>query len=227
MVFMNPWFVRSQDYMSRILEKMWCTLVMATLVANAHRSDPEQLRCDVLIAGGSTAALSAAITAAVVAQNTTSGGGPSQTHRAPLSVCLTEPTDWLGGQLAYNPAIDYGTMPKVPGKEFRSLIASLSAGASPCWVSKSCYPPPTLEDWVVQRLKSLPNLHVLLRTVVRAAVRDATTGQVTGLVLVTRTPKQPTQEEWKPRLSEVWEDWCVHLKCRIHGNHHHRHLRHS
>ena len=49
------------------------------------------LECNVLIAGGSAAALSASITAAIT--NTT------------LSICLTEPTLTLGGQLDYYPTL--------------------------------------------------------------------------------------------------------------------------
>ncbi len=41
--------------------------------------------CDILILGGSASALAAALASSKFAPN--------------LTVCLTEPTDWLGGQL--------------------------------------------------------------------------------------------------------------------------------
>ena len=73
--------------------------VMST--GGGHRSGainpPSDAPCDVLVAGGSTAALAAAIAAA-------EAGAPT------LHVCLTEPTDRLGGQLAWNPAIDFGSL---------------------------------------------------------------------------------------------------------------------
>ena len=115
---------------------------------------PDPLVCDVLVAGGSTAALAAAITAAQV--------------RLSLAVCLTEPTDVLGGQMAFNPAIDYGNMPPKPGREWGHLVANVTPSHSPCWVSRSCYPPGRLEAWITRRLGALPNLQVL---VCKASVR--------------------------------------------------------
>jgi hypothetical protein len=99
-------------------------------------SDPPP-SCDVLIAGGSTAALSAALTAAAA------------DVKRRVQVCLTEPTDELGGQLAFNPAIDYGYAPRSPSAEWASLVALVTPkGKSPCWVSKSCYPPSRLRSWI-------------------------------------------------------------------------------
>ena len=81
-----------------------CALTTLVLVkmALASTAPPPPITCSVLIAGGSTAALSTALTAATVSPQ--------------LRVCLTEPTDELGGQLAYNPAIDFGTAPKPPSR---------------------------------------------------------------------------------------------------------------
>ena len=162
------------------------------LVASTAMQPDLELRCDVLIAGGSTAALSAALTATIAAKH--------------LHVCLTEPTDELGGQLAYNPAIDYGTAPSQPSVEWASMTGNVTSEHSPCWVSKSCYAPATLGKWVAGRLAALPNLHVLLRTTVRAATRDATSGKVLSLTLVTRTPTVPA-DEWSLRLSDALPDW--------------------
>jgi hypothetical protein len=59
-------------------------------------SSGSQVSCDVIVLGGTTAAFAAAITAA---DNLKSGE----------VVCLTEPTDWLGGQLTSSgvPAVDF------------------------------------------------------------------------------------------------------------------------
>eukprot|EP01043_Picozoa_sp_COSAG02_P023948 COSAG02_NODE_1294_length_13401_cov_32.784393_12_plen_1223_part_01 len=148
-------------------------------------------RCDVLIAGGSTAALSAALTAAVAEPT--------------LTTCLTEPTDELGGQLAFNPAIDYGHEPIKPSKEWSSLVTAVTDASSPCWVSKSCYPPARLAKWIQSRLVALPNLRVLVRTMVRGAIREPG-GRVTALRLVTRTPLS-RDHEWDGRLSDTLADW--------------------
>jgi hypothetical protein len=179
--------------------------VLVTPPSAPPRAPPAPLRCDVLIAGGSTAALAAALTAAEAPVNAT----------APLQVCLTEPTDELGGQLAFNPAIDYGTAPggdkglgkgRTPSAEWAALVAHVTPKTSPCWVSRSCYAPGRLAEWVRARLAALPNLRVLLRTTVRAAVREGETGRVAALTLVTRAARRGA-DEWGARLSASLADW--------------------
>ena len=83
--------------------------------------------CDVIVAGGSTAALAAALGAA--------------RDNAQLQVCLTEPTDWLGGQLtsAGVPAVDFGRSNRnaeFQPSDFADMMASLGSGnPGACWVS--------------------------------------------------------------------------------------------
>jgi hypothetical protein len=168
------------------------SVLAAAVLAASESAGAELLHCDVLIAGGSTAALSAALTSAVASPGTVT--------------CLTEPTDELGGQLAFNPAIDYGKSPKSPSKEWASLVVAVTDSNSACWVSKSCYPPARLAAWVHGRLAALPNLRVLLRTTVTGAAREHGTGRVTALRLVTRTPLS-SATEWDGRLSETLTDW--------------------
>jgi NADPH-dependent 2,4-dienoyl-CoA reductase/sulfur reductase-like enzyme len=70
------------------------------IVALAHiavaSNNVQVVPCDIIVAGGSLASLSAAIFAA----NSSSR----------LTVCLTDPTDWPGGQLISSavPAVDFG-----------------------------------------------------------------------------------------------------------------------
>lgn len=169
-----------------------CSLA-TTVTAGTIAGAPPPAGCDVLVAGGSTAALAAALTSAVAA--------PS------LSTCLTEPTDELGGQLAFNPAIDYGDTPKAPSKEWASLVSAITEARSACRVSRSCYSPGKLDAWVRGRLGVLPNLHVLLRTTVRGAVRDHASGNITGLQLVSRRFKGDAAREWESRVSDGIADW--------------------
>lgn len=63
---------------------------------SSSSSSPPSLACDIVIAGGSTAALGAAITAA--------------RHGSEYQVCLFEPTNWPGGQMTASAvsAIDFG-----------------------------------------------------------------------------------------------------------------------
>lgn len=118
----------------------------------------QAVNCSVIVLGGTTAAFAAAITAADNAQDGE-------------TVCLTEPTDWLGGQLTSSgvPAVDYAHHDvDVPGigkvktsdasrhmdmqnKYFGEWMAKLGpvsedkklAFPSPatCWVSVRCFPP--------------------------------------------------------------------------------------
>ena len=79
--------------------------------------------CDILVLGGSASALASAITAA-------EAGLSSLGTRAPR-VCLTEPTDWLGGQLTASgvSAIDFGNRNRLPAYQaasFRDLISFLN-----------------------------------------------------------------------------------------------------
>ena len=57
------------------------------------------------------------------------------------------------------------------------------------------------------RLDVLPNLHVLLRTTVRGAVRDHASGNITGLQLVSRRFKGDAAREWEGRVSAGIADW--------------------
>ena len=180
-------------------------------ISPAHPPLATTPTCDVLIAGGSTAALAAALTAANTATSTTSstGGtsGRNGSGNGTVHVCLTEPTDVLGGQLSYNPAIDFGAFTHLsPGVEWAAMVDAVTDAHSACWVSRSCFPPQRLAAWANNRIALLPNLHVLFRTTVARAVRDGATGNVVALVLVTRRPKDP-MNEWAPRLSEVVRDW--------------------
>lgn len=83
-------------------------------------------RCDVVVAGGSTAALASAVAAA--------------RDNGQLHVCLTEPTDWLGGQMTSSgvPAFDFGPLDRraeFQPRDFADLVSSLGAGnPASCWV---------------------------------------------------------------------------------------------
>lgn len=180
---------------------MIAALLPALVVAALPEID--QLKCDVLIAGGSTAALAAALTAAEADPN--------------LEVCLAEPTDWPGGQMtaAGVSAIDYGAFNRLPENQprsFRELIAALefpwrqAGAANPgCWVSLTCYPPQSMVQWVERRMAAIPNLKLFKRTVVRASERGSD-GYVRGVLLVQRTPKSGYLE-WSNALSDEIVDW--------------------
>ena len=65
-------------------------------------------------------------------------------------MCLTDPTDWLGGQLTASAvsAIDFGANKDGHywSKSWRALMMALGAPRNPgsCWVSTMCYEPEEL-----------------------------------------------------------------------------------
>ncbi|MFZ9519514.1 MAG: FAD-dependent oxidoreductase [Silvanigrellaceae bacterium] len=176
--------------------------------------------CDVIILGGTTAAYAAAITAA-------------DNMKAGEVVCLTEPTDWLGGQLTSSgvPAVDFAHHEsEVPGfgkvklsdasrdtasmpKFFAQWMTNLGpvsgrrvSFASPpvCWVSVRCFPP----------TKLLPNINSLaatyessgrLRVFKNTVVKAIKTS---GKRIVSVTVIQHISKGSDPvRLSEQIRDW--------------------
>lgn len=169
---------------------------------------PAQIKCDVVVAGGSTAALATALTAATAAPN--------------LTVCLTEPSAFLGGQLLSVPAIDFGEYNRRPenqARSFRELVAAVQRPAG-CWVSVACFYAPDLQTAFIRpRLAALPNLRVFFNTTIRAAAtthsRSSTTDAdagtdgagvaITSLTAVQRFARSP--EAAAQPLSQALADW--------------------
>ena len=142
-----------------------------TIVApEGHRGAAGTVRtqhCDVIILGGSTAALAAALGAAAMAQ------GSKQV------VCLTEPTEWLGGQLTSSgvSAIDFphqkslGNMSRstenLPARFFKwmqklgeepgATITNSGNSLAQCWVSVRCYLPERLVTLINHDIETLTN----------------------------------------------------------------------
>lgn len=164
-------------------------------VGDGPREQPSELRvtCDVVVAGGSTAALAAALTSA----------------REGADTCLLEPVDWVGGQLTASgvPAIDFawhkvgaldvGAIAKDRANLPAEFGAWMDDAGNPgrCWVSTSCFRPDWFLDTYLQpAVAGEPNLRVFYRTVVKRV--DTTPGaegaRITGL-LALRRPADPAE----------------------------------
>ena len=166
-----------------------------------------------MVAGGSTAALAAAITAATAAPD--------------KMVLLTDPTDWLGGQLTASgvSAIDFGALNRLPANQdrrFRDLMRTLGAPANPggCWVSTMCYEPRTLVDrWITPTVAALPNLVISLNTVITGVEPcdrhdnltpvDPGGSRICALTAVRRRPLAGAgaRAGWSRLLSAAVADW--------------------
>lgn len=138
-----------------------CTSRTFGEVPSRLEADPRfnKTECDVIIAGGSTAALSAAIAAAEESprrgtRGTLPGQGPSRRQH----ICLIEPTDWPGGQLTSSmvSAIDFSHQKDGKGRAvgpsdnniqnnstlFHKWINDVGAPRAICWVTSSgCFEP--------------------------------------------------------------------------------------
>ena len=163
-------------------------------------SSPE---CDVIVAGGSTAALAAALSSA----------------REQRVTCLLEPTDWPGGQMTSSgvSAIDFSHITSNGislGKEsqraenleglFYRWMQALPGNPGACWVSDKCYEPaPFVEKQIRPAIDSQPYLKVFLNTVVKAV--ETKDRQIISLTAINRTPTKGTGYE--RYLSEDIRDW--------------------
>jgi len=164
--------------------------------------------CDVIVAGGSTAALAASIASADVGAKT----------------CLLEPTEWVGGQMTASAVsaidwawhkvgtLDVGAADKARENVTPSFFAMMTATGNPggCWVSKNCYEPKSLLSGplgaLVGRYTSSGRLVILKNTVVKRVVVDR--GNLTRLVAVQRTPKDGVGWGGYDRLpSQDLADW--------------------
>lgn len=166
--------------------------------------------CEVIVAGGSTAALAAAMTSA----------------REGARTCLVEPTDWLGGQITTGgvPAIDFawhsvdtlrvGDIAKNPANLPPEFVAWMDDEGNPgnCWVSKNCFRPDRFATRLAQTVATEPalrdNLVVLTRAVVKHVdvTRTGSAKSIERVVVVQRTPRDPA-DEWSTFLSADLPDW--------------------
>ncbi len=155
----------------------------------------ERIEADVIIAGGSTAALAAALAAA---------------DEGAITVLL-EPTDWIGGQLTSSgvPAVDeawhqikdesgnvlidvrgIARDPRNMTPAFRDMLLEIG-NPGRGWVSRFCFEPKMLlkeflGPWE-QRLAS--KLTVFRNTVVKQVELDRDAGRVLSLTAIQRTPR--------------------------------------
>lgn len=167
-----------------------------------------EIPCEVIVAGGSTAALAAALTAA----------------REGRQTCLVEPTDWPGGQMtvAGVPAIDFAwhsagsvnvgqagkDSANVP-PELQSWLAAIGNPGN-CWVSRHCYQPvDLLNAHILPALKAqAPRLRVLVDTVVKRVTTTDGGKTISQVRVVQRVAKVKSRwTGYQQRLSEMLPDW--------------------
>ena len=158
--------------------------------------------CDVLISGGSLAALTAALSSA----------------REGVKTCLVEPTNWAGGQLSASavPAIDFAwhtianksmsvltRKPENKEENLRKWTANIQNPGG-CWVSYHCFNPKEfLEQNINPAINSEANLKVFFNTVIKSTTQVG--GRITGVTLISRSVDDLTAKT-RP-LSETLISW--------------------
>ena len=165
-----------------------------TPVGNAQVPSPDrQLQCDILVAGGGLA-------------------GSAATYEALLlgkTVCMTEITDWVGGQISSQgtSALDERTTQREKlfyprgYLELRDRIEKYYGELNPgdCWVSVSCFLPKDAHDILFQQLQEAAvtgggTLHWLPSTVIKDL-------DIQGSKIVSATAIQHQPQPDKPKLN--------------------------
>eukprot|EP01084_Bolivina_argentea_P295920 509581_1 len=176
---------------------------------NTHATDSykmQQVKCDIVIGGGSTAALSAAITAATAAQ----------LRNESILTCLVEPTDWPGGQLTNEgvSAIDYGkhnSKTQNQPQSFRSLLSIFNrTNPGDCTVSITCFQPQyLLNKWIFPKILNLSltnHLRIFYNTMIIDTFSKYNPSSITSIKAVQRISLN-NSFPWTHLLSEQLTDW--------------------
>jgi hypothetical protein len=197
----------------RLVSRFVSLGLVPALATLAVAAGPE--RFDVVIAGGSTAAFAAAVASAESGART----------------ALIEPTDWVGGQITSSgvPAIDEAWHKVTDAKTGAVLnvsaiardrannmtpnfAAMLRATGNPGrgWVSNFCFLP---QDFLDQHLLPLEKklsakLVVYRDTVPKRVKADRSTGKITALTAIQRTPRPGVAHAGYDRLPSLdLPDW--------------------
>ena len=161
--------------------------------------------CDVIIAGGSAAALGAALASA----------------DQKVKTCLIEPTNWAGGQMTASgvPAIDFAhhtpnnmnlpaaaTNPVNWNQHFQRILGPFFSNPGKCWVSNICYEPEqminrTITPAIEQRQDFLK---VYFETVVKSVRNNQ--GLITQLTAIKRKARAPSNG-YSELFSSSSKDW--------------------
>lgn len=165
--------------------------------------------CDVVIAGGSTAALAAALASA----------------DQKVKTCLIEPTNWAGGQMTASgvPAIDFAhhaphklnlhiaaANPINWNQHFKQILGLFVSNPGKCWVSTICYEPAqmianSINPAIEQRREYLT---VYFETVVKSVVKSQ--GQIAQLIGIKRKARNQSQA-YTELFSNESLDWYSYL----------------
>jgi hypothetical protein len=188
------------------LDRWILGILLALAISFPLAAQPAPIKtipCDVLVAGGGLGGVASALEALHLGKK----------------VCLTEITDWIGGQVSQQgvSALDEGTMANKAVlfskqyNEFRQRVRSHYGGEQnpgKCWVSQLCFSPQVgvqvLEE-MLEPYKRSGQLVVLTNTVIHDL--DLNAQQIRSVTALTHIPKDPKQGVNSLPLSHFIEDW--------------------
>ncbi len=188
------------------LDRWILGILLAFAISAPLAAQPNPVKtipCDVLVAGGGLGGVASALEALRLGQK----------------VCLTEITDWLGGQVSQQgvSALDEGrsenkeVLFSKQYKEFRRRVRKHYGGEhnpGKCWVSQLCFSPQVgaqvLEEMLEPYQRS-GQLVVLTNTVIQDLELNA--HQILSVTAITHIPKDPKQGVNSLPLSHFIEDW--------------------
>ncbi|MGB5592788.1 MAG: FAD-dependent oxidoreductase, partial [Crocosphaera sp.] len=182
-----------------------CLQSTLPLSAASPRNPEETVNCDMLIVGGGLAGTAAAYEGLLAGK----------------TVCLTEITDWVGGQIS-----SQGTSALDEGQEQRSLqyfpkgyntlrnsIAHLYKQQNPgdCWVSESCFLPYHGHQLLYQQLKEAQQrgrgtLKWFPSTVIKEIELSEDGKLINSAIAIQHTPNSRSPHLNKEPLSQTIED---------------------
>ncbi len=186
----------------------WAAWVLGTAPPAAAAPTPDRtLECDVAVVGGGLAGSAAAYEALLAGK----------------TVCLTELTDWVGGQISSQGTSALDERQTQREKlffprgylELRESLLALYDGRNPgeCWVSALCFLPSDAHTLLLAQLQRAAErgggtLHWLPSTVIKdLATRDR---QITTLTAIAHTPAPGAPPLNVEHLSEHLADWYAY-----------------
>ncbi len=174
-------------------------------IAAAPSSD-QTVECDIVVAGGGLAGVATAYEGLLAGK----------------TVCITEITDWLGGQISAQGTSALDERPRQRQElfyprgylELRDRVKDYYGELNPgqCWVSLSCFIPADAHEIITEQLASAEEegngtLKWFPSTVVKDLNRNREGNLIETVVAIQHQPKESAAELNTYPLSETIEDW--------------------
>ncbi|HEY9625217.1 MAG TPA: FAD-dependent oxidoreductase [Crinalium sp.] len=206
-----PRFVTRRTFVSLGLATVWLEIMLSVAIAQPYQIPQQEVSCEILVAGGGLAGAATAYEALLAGR----------------TVCLTEITDWLGGQISSQgtSALDERETQRAllfysrGYLDLRSRIQKHYGRLDPgdCWVSQSCFLPKDGHALLLTMLQDAARrgkgeLHWFPSTVIKDL--DITGNQIQGAIAIQHRPATGAPPLNTFPLSQTIEDWYQYENSR-------------